>query len=198
MFLEGAFNVIGAVTFLLFAAVVIMDFYTTHRLSSLLIFIHTFMFVVFYIVRKAPPKETNWSIRDWLVVAGSMVVYNFLAPAAQIHDLFIMQVLQIIALGIFLAGMLSLNKSFGLVAANRGIKSSGIYKYLRHPLYAAYFLEGIAFVAQNMTARNIIVLIVWTVFQFLRIFAEEQYLSRDLVYVDYMKKVRWRLIPGLY
>jgi hypothetical protein len=37
-----------------------------------------------------------------------------------------------------LAATLRLGRSFGIVATNRGIQTGGLYRIVRHPIYAAY------------------------------------------------------------
>jgi len=38
----------------------------------------------------------------------------------------------------------------------------------------------------------------WMTYEILRLFSEEKYLSQDPAYVEYKKKVRWRMIPGIF
>ena len=40
-----------------------------------------------------------------------------------------------------LAAKAFLGRSFGLVAANRGVKDAGIYRFVRHPMYLGYMLS---------------------------------------------------------
>jgi protein-S-isoprenylcysteine O-methyltransferase Ste14 len=196
--LEGCFNVIGAASYILSCGFLLVDFDATHRTSNLFMLARRFIFALFFITRKTPPKQTNTSPRDWIVAFCGTYMLNFLMPAPEIHDNIYIECIQALGFVVCIAGALSLNESFGVVAANRGIKSSGMYKYLRHPIYCGYFLEAGAYLAQNLTAQNIVVMLIWTIFQFRRIFIEEQYLSKDDAYKHYMQKVRWRIIPFVY
>ena len=40
-----------------------------------------------------------------------------------------------IGLLVVVAGKISIGRSFGLIPANRGIVSSGLYRLVRHPIY---------------------------------------------------------------
>ena len=92
----------------------------------------------------------------------------------------------------------SLNRSFGLAAANRGVKRAGPYRFLRHPMYAGYVVTQAIFLALNPSLWNLgVYALSWSV-QVLRIRAEEKLLLEDPAYRAYADEVRYRLIPGLY
>jgi protein-S-isoprenylcysteine O-methyltransferase Ste14 len=108
-------------------------------------------------------------------------------------------------LGLQLAGALCavvslvyLGRSFGLVAANRGVRTEGPYRLMRHPLYASYFLAYAAYTFENPSVQNAVVLLVVLSFQIVRIRTEEALLSDDAVYLRYCKRVRYRLIPRVW
>jgi protein-S-isoprenylcysteine O-methyltransferase Ste14 len=97
-----------------------------------------------------------------------------------------------------IAAKVALNRSFGLAAANRGVKRKGPYRLMRHPMYAGYILTQAGFLMCNPSAWNIgVYLIAWTV-QLLRIAAEEKVLVEDEAYRAYASTVRFRLAPGVY
>lgn len=112
---------------------------------------------------------------------------------------------QPVGLSLIIAGLLltigakiALNRSFGLAAANRGVKRAGPYRLLRHPMYAGYALTQIAFLLLNPCAWNLgVYALAWSV-QVLRIRAEEKLLLEDPAYREYAGQVRFRLAPGLY
>ncbi len=97
-----------------------------------------------------------------------------------------------------IAGLLSLNDSFGLVAANRGVKRGGPYKYMRHPIYAGYMLTHIGFLSQNFSNWNLMVYALGWALLIMRILAEEAFLGEDPKYRDYLGAVRYRLAPGVF
>jgi protein-S-isoprenylcysteine O-methyltransferase Ste14 len=92
----------------------------------------------------------------------------------------------------------ALNRSFGLAAANRGVKRAGPYRLLRHPMYAGYVITQVVFLLLNPCFWNLAVYAVGWSMQLLRIRAEERVLLQDPAYQAYAREVRFRLIPGVY
>ena len=97
-----------------------------------------------------------------------------------------------------LAATLRLGRSFGIVAANRGIQTGGLYRVVRHPIYAAYVLAFGGFVLAHPTLSNGVILAGWLIVQVLRVRAEERLLMQDTGYATYAAQVRYRLIPGCW
>ena len=52
---------------------------------------------------------------------------------------------------VVIAGKLSLGRSFGLMPANRGIVSTGLYRVVRHPIYLGYLITHVGFLLANGT-----------------------------------------------
>lgn len=98
---------------------------------------------------------------------------------------------------ISLLAKFNLGRSFGLVPANRGVKNTGIYRLIRHPMYFGYIINQIGFLLLFFSPWNVAVYVVsWTCL-WLRAIEEEKFLMQDEAYRDYSVKVRYRLIPGL-
>lgn len=96
-----------------------------------------------------------------------------------------------------LAAKVFLGRSFGIVAANRGVKASGTYRVVRHPMYLGYMLSHLGFISMYFSIPNLaIYTLVWSCF-WLRAVEEEKILLRDPAYQAYAIKVRFRLVPGL-
>jgi protein-S-isoprenylcysteine O-methyltransferase Ste14 len=96
-----------------------------------------------------------------------------------------------------LAAKLSLRRSFGLVPANRGVKVSGAYRFVRHPMYTGYVLNHIGFLLLFFSAWNVAVYaITWTLL-YLRAIEEERFLLQDPKYVEYANTVKALIVPGL-
>jgi len=108
------------------------------------------------------------------------------------------EAVQLAGLLIALASLGTLGRSFGIVAANRGVKTGGPYRLVRHPAYLGYLISYVGYVAENPSFANLGLLCLSTVFQLVRIGEEERLLSRDSAYDSYRRSVRYRLVPLLY
>ena len=99
---------------------------------------------------------------------------------------------------VVVVGKISLGRSFGLTPANRGIVSTGLYRMVRHPIYLGYLITHVGFVMANPAPWNRAVLAVADIALLLRAKCEERTLEADATYRDYMQRVRWRIIPGVF
>ena len=82
--------------------------------------------------------------------------------------------------------------------ANRGVVSTGMYRFVRHPIYLGYLITHVGFVAANPADWNLIVLAAADLALMMRAVCEEQTLAQDEAYRAYMQRVRWRVIPGVF
>jgi protein-S-isoprenylcysteine O-methyltransferase Ste14 len=106
--------------------------------------------------------------------------------------------LQLAGMGWQIASKVTLGRSFGLLPATRRIVVAGPYRVVRHPIYLGYLIGHIGFLAANFSWRNLAVIGLLYVAQVIRIRREEGLLCQDGEYRDYVSRVRWRLLPGVY
>jgi protein-S-isoprenylcysteine O-methyltransferase Ste14 len=103
-----------------------------------------------------------------------------------------------VGLMIVIFGKVSLGRSFGLTPANRGVVSSGVYRIVRHPIYLGYLITHVGFVLANPLNWNFVVLAAADLALVVRARVEEETLAKDAAYRDYMQRVRFRLVPGVF
>jgi protein-S-isoprenylcysteine O-methyltransferase Ste14 len=163
-----------------------------------------FMYLVFdsivvcFVLTRAAPSRTSPSVTYWAIAmlgTWSSLLFN---PLPDTPGMSVFLIPQLIGMCISFAGFLSLNRSFGLLASNRGIRTGGIYRYMRHPLYASYILSGASFLLQHISLWNVAIFTLQAVMEIARIFIEEDFLKTDEAYAAYMARVRWRLLPGVW
>jgi protein-S-isoprenylcysteine O-methyltransferase Ste14 len=168
----------------------------TQRLSSLLYVAVESTFFIIVFMRRSPSQITTSFVKRTIALGGALL--PLLAFPTGTRDLFLAQVLQILSVLLQGYAIFSLNRSFGLVAANRGIVTRGFYKLVRHPLYLSYFIGIAGFLINHLSSYNALVFCVMAMLQLQRIKDEEDLLGQDPIYRAYMKMTRWRLLPYVY
>jgi protein-S-isoprenylcysteine O-methyltransferase Ste14 len=194
---EIACNVVLSLLFLQFAVEQGRAVLDSFRLSTLLLLAKVSTDVVFYLIRRLP-KETSFSLYDWFIgIAGTYAIV-FFRPDQQGHDVIVGQALQFGGLALQVLAMLSLNRSIGMVPANRGIQTGGLYRWIRHPLYCSYVVAFLGYVINHPSPYNAGVYAVAVALWVLRLRAEERFLMQDAAYREFAERIRWRLVPGVY
>lgn len=89
-------------------------------------------------------------------------------------------------------------RSFGLVPANRGIKTKGPYRFVRHPMYAGYTLTHIGFLLGFPSLQNSLLYLTVFLIEIARLVREELILNQDPLYREYASRVRYRLLPRVF
>jgi len=173
-----------------------IDMVENSRVSSgLYLFMESAL--VFIFLTRRLPKEVSFQPRDWIYATlGTWASMLYLPTGGE--DIAILAYLQMAGICIAGIGILSLNRSFGIVPANRGIRTNGMYRFVRHPIYFGYIVTAIALVSQNISVWNIGILLCSIILQALRILREEDLLSKDPAYQNFMNKTRYRLLPFIW
>ncbi len=174
-----------------------LNFLRYQRFSNFLIVAKEFLDASFFLTRRAPFK-TSKRPYHWLIGIGGTFFPLLFRPVNRPYDFLAGEVLQFLGLVLQVAGIVSLNRSFGIVAANRGIKTNGLYRAVRHPLYSSYVLGHAGYIINNPSLQNCFIFVFATLLQVHRIFIEEGFLRKDGAYDEYMKRTRWRLIPFVF
>jgi protein-S-isoprenylcysteine O-methyltransferase Ste14 len=103
-----------------------------------------------------------------------------------------------VGLCIQIAAKVSLGRAFGIVAANRGVESTGAYRFVRHPMYLGYTMTHVGFLMLMPSVLNAILYSLAFFLQVVRLMREENVLVRDPEYQAFKSRVRYRLIPGVF
>jgi protein-S-isoprenylcysteine O-methyltransferase Ste14 len=190
-------NLLLATLFFSFAYANLQRFLVQPRLSLLLIVVVEGLVVVMLVIRR-DPENTQHGWKTWAATAIGTFAPMLMRPSDAPTDLLVGQILQTVAFGLQIGAVLSLNRSFGLLPAHRGVKSDGLYRWVRHPLYSTYLLAHVGYLASNISWANFLVVVTATTFQVVRILQEEQLLLQYPDYARYSDTTRWRLVPAIW
>jgi len=154
------------------------------------------LLVVFYLLRRRstdvatdPVSLVLAHVGTWgsLFFEGADVAF----PSIQECCTWIM----VAALGVALLGFVSLGRSWGILPANRGVKTGGLYRLVRHPIYASYIVFYAAFTLLEPSVRNGALFVGLALVLYARARLEERVLMRDPLYAAYAEKTRSMLFP---
>lgn len=104
----------------------------------------------------------------------------------------------VIALILGTISLFNLGRSFGILISIRKVKTGGLYRIVRHPMYLTDILWRIGYLVGNLYWLNVFIFLGSSACYVYRALLEEKFLSRFEEYQDYKKKVRYRFIPGIY
>lgn len=156
--------------------------------------------IALFVLFRRPTERISMRLGDWLLAAAATYAPLMIIPSEEFWPALGSFAVALVLFGnvVQIGGKLFLRRSFGIAPANRGIKRDGMYRFVRHPIYAGYLFThiGILMVMPSLINMTIYAIGWWA--QILRIDAEEKLLSQDPDYRDYMQQTRWRLIPGIY
>ena len=155
--------------------------------------------VAFLIVARRSTADVTMRPMDWTIaLAGTAVPMLLRAGGQALLPPAIGTLLMSGGLLFAMWAKISLWRSFGIAAANRGPVAKGPYRFIRHPMYAGYFLVYVGFFLNNPLAWNSAVYAVAIALQIMRILAEEKVLTADPLYASYRDDVRYRLLPLVF
>ncbi|MGN6794925.1 MAG: methyltransferase family protein [Streptosporangiaceae bacterium] len=194
-----AVNLAGAASAAFFAHASLLFYLQTHRLIGAAFFVEQAWFVTAFMIRR-PPRTVAASSGPWLLAAGGTFGGLLLRPSGAHPPWGVVAglVSQLAGLALAVTALFFLGRSFGLVAADRGLVTRGPYALVRHPVYAAYILIQSGYLMQSISVRNAAVLAFATCCNIGRICVEERLLAHAPDHEQYVRRVRWRLIPGVW
>ena len=141
----------------------------------------------------------RWS--DAIAIGGTAIVLALSMMPKTVDDLLAIaaaEVLMTLGLIVMVVGLASLGRSFGIMPRARGLVTSGLYQWVRHPIYLGEFLvfAGIAMLA--ISPLTVAIYVAFVVLQTYRLVVEEKTL--ESAYPEYAsyKAGTARLLPGVY
>ncbi len=192
-------NLIGAIGAAFFAQATLRVYLQSHRLIGAAFFVEQMWVVVAYLIRR-PARTVSRRLGDWLLAFGGTFAGVLFRPvgAHPQWGLTAGLAVQLVGLAICVTSFLALGRSFGFVAADRGLVRRGPYAIVRHPIYASYVLLQFGYLLQSISLRNALVMLVASGCNVGRAVAEDRVLATNKDYDAYRRQVRWRMFPGVW
>lgn len=181
---------------LLFAIAHIANFGGTGKTSLLVFAIAETLIAVFFLLR-TPPKTLTTRPSEWAAAIAGTFLPLLLRPTTDTQVPFAEWGLML-GSAMQIAGVLSLNRSFAIVPALRTLKTTGMYRFVRHPIYFSYLITFSFYLAANYSPQNLLILLASLSLMVARIHFEERHLAQTPEYCAYRSRVKWRLIPFVF
>lgn len=163
-------------------------------LSAILLHLIT---AVLFLIRSpaADVDKSVWSVLSVPVALSYVYLYRFsdhVSPAESAGE-----ILLIAGITLCLTATVTLGRRFGVLPADRGVETRGVYSVVRHPVYASYLLidAGVLCVAPH--GRNFALAAIGWMALAVRIWREETILNRSPEYAAYRRRVKYRILPKL-
>ncbi len=154
-------------------------------LPVLPILVEEALLVGLFLVRR-PSRRTSTRLGDWALAVGSTYLPLLLRATARTWALAPLGLgLQALGLGVSVLALCALGPSLGIVAADRGVRTRGLYRGVRHPLYAGETLSYLGYLVSYPSLRNALVVLVTTLALAVRAGVEERFLAANPAYRAY-------------
>jgi protein-S-isoprenylcysteine O-methyltransferase Ste14 len=156
-----------------------------------------------FLIRRpsAQPRGAGGRFADTAAVAGTVVVLGISHAPRTVEDLVVVasaEVLMTIGLIIMVIGLASLGRSFGIMPRARGLVQSGLYRWVRHPIYLGEFLVFAGIMILAISPLTLAVYAMFVALQVYRLMMEERTLGEAYPdYLEYCARTA-RLLPGVY
>lgn len=171
-------SLLGGFIFLSFSVYYVYYFFLTNQYILLLFAIKTALISIFFYIRL--PSQ---NIKTPLIESVISYISTFLPLMYRENTTLFSSDTHLIFFSTYLAGhllsifsIITLGKSFGLSPQKRELVSSGIYKYVKHPIYTGYVISEFSFTIMNISPRNVSIFLLATSLYFVRSKMEDRIL----------------------
>jgi 3-hydroxymyristoyl/3-hydroxydecanoyl-(acyl carrier protein) dehydratase/protein-S-isoprenylcysteine O-methyltransferase Ste14 len=94
--------------------------------------------------------------------------------------------------------LIQLGRSFGVLIAVREVRTSGLYAWVRHPMYLSGIVMRMGYCFSHPSWANAALFLASSACYVVRAVLEERFLAKqDPRYADYLRRARYRFIPGI-
>jgi protein-S-isoprenylcysteine O-methyltransferase Ste14 len=95
--------------------------------------------------------------------------------------------------------LLQLGRSFGVLIAVRELRTTGLYGWIRHPMYLSDIVMRLGYFLSHPTLFVGILFVASSACYVVRAMLEERFwMEQEPAYADYVQRVRYRFIPRIF
>ena len=182
-------NILGSFFFAFLLVVRLAQMWNHVDLSGVLLAFQSGMVACLMIYRRPASQAARQTVQAlaWL---------SAIVPLAmQTSDKTMSSWLSVPGLFVMLWALWSLGTSFSISPAARKLVLDGPYRFIRHPMYAGEMFSLLGFCIGSPLIWNWIVLMIFALSIWYRIFQEEGLLKRYPMFAHFVK---WRVLPGVW
>lgn len=163
--------------------------------------LYMMMVAFMYALRRKPVNKFvgYWPSFASLVGGFLMFAVLWLEPAhLTFQSQIIASLMILVGNGLAAVVLIRLGRSFSIIPEGRKLVTTGVYKYIRHPLYLTEAIATLGLMILFISPEAVLLVMVQFWFQFVRMHYEEKVLKSTFAsYKNYMKRTA-RLMPGVY
>lgn len=155
-------------------------------------------------VRSVEPTVLGWVVALVCYVPFSNILHNYVSwhadeymSSARVYSSFTLHVLVLVLFAVNMLASMALGAKASNLT-NRGIVGRGPYAWVRHPAYASKNIAWWLTLIPVFSLAAVVSMVIWSFVYYLRSITEERHLLRDPDYQEYVKKVRYRFVPGVW
>ena len=167
---------------------------------ELLWLIYNVTITLLFLIRVRPTLVSMNPVHWMIALLTSFSGFFFVREETNSHSilLFTADVLILLALFLGIATAFILGRSYDFLPALRHVKTQYLYQTVRHPMYLSSIIIKLGYALKNPSLYNVLLFMVLIVLYDKRARYEEDIMSKDNSYADYLQQVKYRFMPGVY
>jgi protein-S-isoprenylcysteine O-methyltransferase Ste14 len=158
------------------------------------------LIAIAYLTRRAPAERARGPAEILLPLAGAVLPFALLSTPPGLGPAGTAAVMWVLAAGsgLSVAGYASLRRSFSILVEAREPVVTGVYRALRHPVYAGQIVAGAGVLAWRFSLENAAIYAAFVAIQATRAVLEERKLARAFpAYAAYAARTA-RFVPFVW